>query len=113
MLTGGLGVDTFVFTATSQSRTTTVDRITDFIPGIDDIDLSGIDANTSLLVLGDQAFSFIGASAFTRVAGQLRFDTVFEPGTTHVYGDNNGDGVADFDIRLTGTLTLTANDFIL
>jgi Ca2+-binding RTX toxin-like protein len=58
----------------------------------DIIDLSVIDAN--VLQAGDQAFNFIGASAFTRTAGQLRFANGV------LAGDVNGDGVADFEIGI-------------
>ena len=38
----------------------------------------------------------------------------FDDGTdTWVQGDINGDGVADFEIALTGVLTPVATDFIL
>jgi hypothetical protein len=62
-------------------------------------------------VAGDQAFSFIGTAAFTHHAGELRFATA--SGVTSVYGDVNGDGTADFQIRLSGTITLVAADFVL
>ncbi len=63
-------------------------------------------------VTGNQAFSFIGASAFTNQAGQLRVDTS-DPNKTMVLGDVNGDGVADFAIELAGTHVLDATDFLL
>ncbi|MFM8750271.1 beta strand repeat-containing protein, partial [Rhabdaerophilum sp.] len=109
-LTGGAGNDTFQFIATSDSTINLgADLIADFQQGFDKIHLSIIDANT--LTAGDQAFAFIGNVAFGNVAGQLRAET--NAGITNVSGDVNGDGVADFQIRLTGTYTMAATDFIL
>jgi hypothetical protein len=71
--------------------------------------LGGIDANTA--VGGDQMFSFIGAAAFSGVAGQLRAQV--GGGATVVSGDVNGDSAADFAIRLTGSHALTGSNFIL
>ena len=101
ILTGGAGADVFVFTSVSHSRGTTVDTITDFQSGIDDIDLRGIDANTA--VSGDQAFRFVSAPG--HLAGDLWVKGGF------VMGDVNGDGVADFQIA-TGSATVTASDFL-
>jgi len=111
-LLGGTGNDRFVFLRQTDSGTftTTSDRIADFARGQDVIDLFGIDARTTNAVPND-AFSFIGAAAFTTVAGQLRYSSA--AGVTTVLMDVNGDGTADMTIRLTGTLALTAQDFIL
>jgi hypothetical protein len=68
-----------------------------------------MDANST--VAGDQAFAFIGAAAFTHHAGEVRFAA--SGGNTIVSGDVNGDGVADFNIVLTGAITLVAADFTL
>ncbi len=109
VLTGGAGADHFVFAATTESRATVTDTITDFVSGVDLIDLGAIDANS---VLADnQAFSFIGSGAFTKVAGQLHYELV--GGDVRLSGDINGDGRADFALLLSGVSTLTANDFIL
>jgi len=70
----------------------------------DKIDLSAIDANAQLV--GNQAFSFIGNSAFTGVVGELRYF-----GNT-IQGDVNGDQNSDFSILFSGVV-LTANEFIL
>lgn len=111
-LKGDAGNDTFDFNAIGESAVGDFsDIIADFVRGQDKLDVTTIDANSG--VAGDQNFSFVGAGAFTNVAGQLRFDNTIGDGFTHVFGDVNGDGVADFEIRLTGTYTLTATDFIL
>ncbi len=109
-LFGGSGSDRFFFTAGETGTTlATADRVRDFNQGQgDQIDLQGFDAITGGT---DDAFSFIGSGAFTNVAGQLR--AVVSGGQTLVSGDINGDGVADFLIRVDGVLTLGTGDFIL
>jgi Ca2+-binding RTX toxin-like protein len=110
-LTGGAGADHFTFAALGDSVVgANADRITDFSHAQGDrIDLSGIDAKFT--VAGDQAFSFIGTAAFTGVAGQLHIWQ--NAGQTIVSGDVNGNGTADFNIVLTGTINLVAADFVL
>jgi len=110
-LTGGIGADHFVFATTAESAVgITADRITDFSHAqADKIDLAAIDANTGLV--GNQAFSFIGDGDFSSHAGQLR--AIFSGANTLIAGDANGDGHADFNILLTGHITLGAGDFVL
>ena len=109
---GGLEADTFVFRDGDFAGLTpeTSDRIEDFSQSEGDtIDLGFVDADT---VAGDdQAFNFIGTGGFNNVAGELRYETV--SGNTHLYGDTDGDGVADFMILLTGTHALSESDFVI
>ena len=110
-LTGGLGADGFRFEAGDTSSVIAqADRITDFTRAQGDrIYLNLIDANAN--AAGDQAFAFIGAGAYTGVAGQLR---AYALGTdTMIAGDTNGDSIADLYIRLTGSHTMLATDFAL
>ena len=109
-LTGGAGADHFVYTATTESTVSAngQDLITDFTSGQDKIDLSQIDANTTLA--GDQAFSWAGG-AFSHHAGQLI--EITKPGGFLIEGDVNGDGKADFAILVSGTTPLAATDLIL
>ncbi|WP_395676476.1 hypothetical protein [Inquilinus sp.] len=110
LLVGGGGADRFVFATGDTGLGGSGDRIGDFSHAQGDrIDLSAIDAN--MAVVGDQAFTFIGAGAFTGVAGQLR--AVSGGGLTALHGDVNGDGVADFTVGLTGTIVLVAADMVL
>jgi RTX calcium-binding nonapeptide repeat (4 copies) len=115
---GGDGArDTFLFQALSESGVGSGARdwITDFTEGVaataDRINLAAIDASTA--VAGDQAFSWqaVAGAAFTGVAGQLHYAVI--TGNTYVYGDVNGDKVADFSIALSGVHALAATDFIL
>ncbi|WP_116654487.1 M10 family metallopeptidase C-terminal domain-containing protein [Pelagibacterium sediminicola] len=119
ILTGGTGSDTFIFTAPGHTRggTSPRDVITDFSHGEDIIDLSAIDAVSN--VAGNQAFTFLATpgTAFSGVRGELQwfFEDMADEANdrTIVAGDINGDGAADFQIELTGLVTLTAIDFIL
>ncbi len=99
-----------MFQATSEFRGLNRDVITDFTPGQDKIDLSAIDANTSLS--GNQEFTFLAANgaSFTGKAGELAWRT--ESGKTIIQADTNGDKWADLEIELTGAKTLKASDFI-
>src|SRR6056297_967903 len=85
------------------------DVITDFQSGTDRIEISRIDAN---IVLGGprQDFIFIADTAFSNTAGELRYE---QTGTeTILQADRNGDGVSDWEIELTGTVTLQSGDFV-
>ena len=112
-MTGGAGADQFVFTKAAVGDATTTanaDFITDFSHAAGDrIDLSLIDTNP--LLTGDQAFTFIGGASFTGHSGELRISQ--SSAATFVVGDINGDGIADFYIRLAPGLTLAAGDFML
>ncbi len=115
-LTGGAQRDIFDFNTLTESGATsaTRDLIRDFSRGLDDIDLSTLDAITGG---GNNAFTFIGKSAFSQVAGQLRYVLFNQAGSTldHtiVEGDVNGDARADFQIDLSGLIGFTTTDFIL
>lgn len=102
-LTGGAGFDTFLF-ANTGSR----DVITDFMSGIDKIDLHLIDAifNNALF----DPFTFIGDAAFT-AAGQLH--TYIDSGLLFLAGDINGDGTADLTIEFANAASFVASDLIL
>ena len=107
-LSGGAGADAFIFR--EGTLTNTFDQIVDFsrVDG-DKIWLMAIDANSQ--VAGDQRFTFIGSTAFSKVAGQLRFDV--SNGVTSVKGDIDGDGLADFTLVLPGANAMQASDFLL
>jgi Ca2+-binding RTX toxin-like protein len=108
-LTGGSGSDVFGYANISESSVASHDTIVDFTVGQDRIDLGAIDP---LKQRGDQAFTFIGSDAFSGSAGQLRVDAS-DSNVTHVYGDVNGDKIADFQIDILGHVQLTSSDFIL
>jgi serralysin len=106
-LTGGAGADTFAFATSAEAHG---DRILDFSQTQKDrINLSDIDATTT--VSGNDAFTFIGTSAFHKKAGELRYE--IKSGDTIIQGDVNGDGVRDFSIILDASVNLKVGDFIL
>ena len=110
--TGGTGADTFIIQALGDSTVAATgrDMIQDFTHAqADNIDVSGIDANAGLA--GNQAFTFIGAVAFSGTAGELR--SVVTGSSSIVSGDVNGDAVADFAILVKGVTPLQASDFTL
>ncbi len=109
-LFGGAGGDKFQFAALSDSHAGAIDMIMDFASSQGDrILLSAIDAN--MATSGDQAFKFIGTTAFSHVAGQLHYYQA--NGDTFIEGDVNGDGLGDFLIGIHATVTLTSSDFVL
>ncbi|MCR6500386.1 putative Ig domain-containing protein [Shinella sp. CPCC 101442] len=109
-LYGGAGKDLFVFLTAADSTVATAgrDTIFDFTKG-DRMDLRPIDANLKLAA--DQAFTFIGTEKFHKKAGELRYDKALSD--TYIYGDTNGDGLADFAIHLDDPVILVAGDFML
>jgi Ca2+-binding RTX toxin-like protein len=106
VLWGGSGSDTFVFDTASEANG---DTISDFVRGVDKINLSGIDANTRSY--GNQAFKFISTQGFHKVAGELK--AYQSSGNTYLAGDVNGDGYAEFTIKALGLHTFASTDFLL
>jgi len=102
-LTGGAGADVFVFTDLGGR-----DTIVDFERNIDKLDLRSLDAVAG--GTANEAFSWIGDTAFTGTAGQLR--SYVDQGSTYIAGDTNGDGVADFSIAL-GARAFLPSDILL
>lgn len=111
-LVGDEGPDVFVYGSADDSRPGQANRdlINGFENGVDLIDLSSLDGNGRQS--GNQAFIWIGTAPFS-AAGQLRW---------HIWGDNdygiveadqNGDGVADFQIFVNLTDIMSSDDFIL
>nr|WP_319385645.1 M10 family metallopeptidase C-terminal domain-containing protein [uncultured Roseibium sp.] len=106
---GGEGRDTFVFEDGDTGNSfSTWDIITDFVVGLDLIDLSGIDADGLSGII--DKFTFIGQSDFYGLATlRYSYDTIRN--LTVVEGDTNGDGLADFGIALIGDIDLSYTDF--
>lgn len=107
-LIGGRGADLFVFAPGDSGAGSVHDNITDFSAAEDLIDLSA--------AFGGQAGIFIGNAAFTPGSStQLRIGT--QNGTTLVQLDINAsghaaDGVADVEIALAGTPSLSVQNFV-
>jgi serralysin len=105
VLNGGAGADMFVFQTLAESNPASRVTIQDFVSGTDKVYLRSIDADAN--VAGDQAFVFIGASAFSHHDGELCFAAGILSGAV------NGDGVADFQVKVLGSAALAATDFYL
>ena len=110
ILFGGLDADVFRYTTLADSGPGPLrDIIRDFSVVDDTIDLSAIDADSIDPLL--HAFIFIGRTAFSGAAGELRFTANLT--RTMILGDVDGDAVADFEIQLDGKHILTSADFVL
>jgi len=110
---GGAGADRYVFRSLAElgggATGFAPDTIADFVRG-DRIDIGRLDAISS--TAADDAFIFIGTAAATG-AGQLRFTLDVASNRTILWGHVDSDGVADFELHLTGLLTLVRSDFAL
>ncbi len=106
-LTGGRDSDVFAFNQIADSVSGSArDIIHDFSRSEgDQIDLSAIDAKANKL--GDQAFKFIGSKPFHDKAGELRFSK------QKLSGDVDGDGKADFQIKVVDVDKMFKADFDL
>lgn len=99
VMTGGTGADAFIFASAAEiGNGTSRDIITDFQPGLDDIDLRAVQPGGS----------YIGSAAFTGTAGEVSYIQ----STGIVSGDTNGDGVADWSLNITNKAPLIADDFL-
>lgn len=95
-LEGGGGKDVFIFASASElGKGNKADVILDFETG-DKIDLSGVGGLT-----------FVGKADFTGTAGELRFENGL------LQADTDGNGKADFEIKVEDVKTLHDTDFNL
>ncbi len=136
-ITGGVGTDYFFWGSEADSGVGASNRdvITDFVAGVDKIDLSGIDAATHVGAEGDQSFLFIGTNPFSTTSlfenrfneVRYRYDaaldaTIVEVNVQTIRPDYisypvssviNRDLGVDLEIQLAGNITLTSADFVL
>jgi Ca2+-binding RTX toxin-like protein len=112
-LWGGAGNDRFVFRTKDEIGGGTTglasDLIADFVHG-DRIDVSRIDAIRA--TSADEAFIFMGAASATG-AGQIAFAHDAAANRTILSGHLDGDGIADFELFLTGLLNLVPSNVAL
>lgn len=122
---GGLGADTmaggtdavtdiFRFNTVADSAVGNRDRILDFVDANDKIQIS---IPPEVSIFAPSSWAFRGTSLFTASgAAEVRigFSGTLAAGNrvTTVFGDVNGDGVADFAVDLSGNHTLDATHFI-
>jgi len=97
-LNGGAGADVFRFETFGDSSVIETDRISDFVTGVDHIELPK----------GD--YVFLGTGAFTGAADEIRF--VVAGGVTTIEVRLLGASVNAMEIELTGSVALTASDFV-
>jgi hypothetical protein len=110
-LHGGAGANTYIYRSAADSIATAADTI-QMQSGDDIFDLSRIDANSA--TAANDTFTYIGAAAFSGVAGELRVVQVAQ--RTHIIeGDVDGDRTADLYIGLVPSFEYVASaaDFIL
>jgi hypothetical protein len=102
LLRGGADADTFVILQESVGNAVLeTDTVYDYAAGDNDrIDLSAIDANS--IQDGNQAFTF-AEFGFTKTAGQMTL--TFASGQTTLRLDVNGDGKADYQMKINGDVT--------
>jgi Ca2+-binding RTX toxin-like protein len=119
-MTGGADADTFRFAnaADSNVTATTRDFITDFKHKLDKIDVSAIDAITSIVGLDDAFVLDKKITSTTKLAeGHIGWYQVNAGGTandrTIIVINNDGDKAADMTIELNGLVKLGAGDFIV
>lgn len=115
LLVGGLGRDSLIggddedvfkfFSVAEIGAGSGGDTVIDFVSGKDVVDLSAIDAN--IAIANRQSFVFLGRKAFSKSAGQLRFSG------GALFGDTNGDGIADFKLTLSGVSMVKLSDMRL
>ena len=104
LMNGGSGNDVFVFIAPGDSDLgQTADRIADFRPGDDLIDLSAF---------APGVFNFVGNNALSG-GGIASFGFSRAAGVVTVLADVNGDGTADFRIEVLGPKALALSDFLI
>jgi hypothetical protein len=102
VLIGNEGADTFVFRTEGDRPADGFDRIVDFSQTEDDrIDLSGFKGK----------LSWRGERGFTEDRSEVRYEQ--KRGDTFVLADLDGDGRADFKLKLEGLIDLAKGDFIL
>jgi serralysin len=108
-LYGGRGRDVFDFNRLGDSAAglNAPDRIADFHPGEDRLDLQTIDANN--LVIGNQAFVLWSGDRFT-AAGQVK--VTHTAGNTYVQLNTDRDVAAESVIQLVGWQVLGRGDFL-
>lgn len=109
-LIGGAGADTFQFKSILESTAAAPDLVVDFSRSQGDVfDVSMIDFNAH--IAGKQSATFIGDGAFTKTAGQIRYE--INGDTTKVEADINADGKSDFTIIIDRAVNLSSSDFLL
>lgn len=113
-LTGGAGNDTFSYNNVADSQGSTVDTITDFVSGEDQIDLSAIAIGADASYTGSA--NGYGAVLTALVGDGINSQAVLDTSTSTLYVDVDANGIlndSDMAIDLTGVTALNnATDFV-
>ena len=105
--TGGGGRDLYAFRSAQDSPAgANRDIIKDFVPGQDVLDVSNLDADSTLP--GQQSFRWVGKATLT---GTAQLGYYVSGNTTIVRASNDADAAPEIEIQLNGVKTLTPADF--
>ncbi len=108
LMRGGIGQDTFDIDTINLAGPLETDQIYDFSTAEGDVmDFGNIDAN--IHTVQDESFTLV--AAFTKTAGQMT--AVFAGGVTTVRLDVNGDGRADYQVKINGDVSGDTGDWFL
>lgn len=108
ILRGGVDTqrDVFIFDRVADSRALgPIDVIFDFRPGIDRVDLSGL--NETQKAYGAHTIANGGVHSGAYMAWWYK-----SSGSVILNADTTGDGVADFSVRIAATAALTSGDVL-
>ncbi len=109
---GGAGANIYTFLIPNGPQESGAPAvIANFDPAKDVIDLSNMDAD--LTTPGTQPFTFIGTSAFTAAGAQVNYQYNAASNLTYVEATLAGDTAPDFEVEISGAVTLTAANFAL
>jgi hypothetical protein len=111
-MTGGSGVNTYMYSATSDSTSSVMDIITNFNASVDRVDLTGL--GTALQYAGSIQSNGKGLKANVIAAHSVGWQT--SGGNTFVYvntsGAQEGIGASNMEIELVGSLSLGSGNFV-
>lgn len=107
-LTGGSGRDQFRYATFADSLLSAPDVITDFVRGVDKVDLSAIDAHPNW---GISDFKWVGKLTSNNLAiGALGYRVTSTGVSLIANVGHNSDLIADMQINLQGLTALSASD---
>jgi Ca2+-binding RTX toxin-like protein len=111
VMTGNGGGDVFTWNSVAETGFTISDAdvVTDFVAGLDFLNVFAIDANETNGA-GNDGFEFIGNAAFT-APGQINYSS--DRYNTYIFLNTDGDADAEGVISVQGSHTVDASWFVL